>query len=252
MKIKVTHRHNDPAHISIFTGITCNLACTICGPSASSRWRSELGMGKFSYDEYTIDSSEIITEVEDYDFSNVEYVRFGGGEPLLNNTSLAIFKRLNRKVDILLHSNGTVLPTQEYLAEFFRFDRFVLVFSVDDVEEQFEFLRWPAKWNNVVDNILWMKENCPSNVRFAFNTVVSLLNEPTHTRVRDWANQHIPTNNAGIETVWFTNETNGLLNRISDANSQDSVQFLDQLDTRRGTNWRKTFPIYASNFVVTA
>jgi len=247
MTIRVNQWRNQPTKVAIFTGITCNLACTLCGPGASSKWRSELGMGKFSQDEYTLEPGEIITEVEDYDFSKLEHVTFGGGEPLLNKSSLEIFRALDSNVDILFHSNGTVLPSQEYLDQFARFDQFLLVFSIDDIEEQFELLRWPAKWNEVVDNILWMKEHCPQNVRFAFNTVVSRLNEPTHTRVQDWIDLNISTNRAGVDTVWFTNETNGLLNRIVTTDSRDPVQILDTLDVQRGTNWRKTFPIYATS-----
>lgn len=247
MAIRINQWPNQPTKVAIFTGITCNLACTLCGPGASSLWRSELGMGKFSHDEYTLEKDEIITEVDDYDFLKLDHVTFGGGEPLLNKSSLEIFKKLNDRTEILFHSNGTTLPNQDYLDQFARFDNFILVFSIDDIEEQFELLRWPAKWNKVVENILWYKENCPPNVRFAFNTVVSQLNDQSHTRVHNWVQQHIPTNRAGVNTVWFTNETNGLLNRLEKTDTRDPVKFLDELDARRGTNWRKTFPIYSSS-----
>ena len=246
MAIRINPWPNQPTKVAIFTGITCNLACTLCGPGASSLWRSELGLGKYSDDEYTLEKDELITEVANYDFSKLEHVTFSGGEPLLNKSSLEILKALNINTSIQFHSNGTTLPTHEFLEQFARFEKFVLVFSIDDIEEQFELLRWPAEWNKVVSNILWMKENCPLNVVFSFNTVVSQLNESTHTRVRDWIKQHIPTNRAGTSTEWFTNETNGLLNRITKTDNRDPVQFLDELDQQRNTNWRKTFPIYAA------
>lgn len=246
MAIRINQWRNQPTKVAIFTGITCNLACTLCGPGASSLWRSEMGLGKFSHDEYTLEPDEIVTEVAEYDFSKLEHVTFGGGEPLLNKSSMEIFRALDSSVDILFHSNGTTLPSQEYLDQFARFDQFLLVFSIDDIEEQFELLRWPAKWNEVTKNIEWMKENCPPNVRFAFNTVVSQLNEPTYARVQDWVQQHIPANKAGVNTVCFTNETNGLLNRQEKTDSRNPAEFLDGLDRRRNTNWRKTFPIYAS------
>lgn len=243
MKIRINHHPARPTHVAIFTGITCNLACTLCGPNASSLWRSELDMGKYSDSEYTLEPDEVITEVSDYDFSKIEHVTFGGGEPLLNKSSLEIFKAINDSTDILFHSNGTLLPSAEYLEQFARFKDFILVFSIDDIEEQFELLRWPAKWDKVADNILWVRENCPPNVRFAFNTVVSKLNDKTHVRVKDWIDQNIPANKAGVETVWFTNETNGLLNRTSVTDTRDPIEFLDKLDASRGTDWRKVFPL---------
>lgn len=246
MAIRINQWPNQPTKVAIFTGITCNLACTLCGPSASSLWRSELDMEKFTHDEYTLEKDEIVTEVGDYDFSKLDHVTFSGGEPLLNKSSLEILKALNVDTEILFHSNGTLIPDQEYLEQFARFSNFTLVFSIDDIEDQFEFLRWPAQWSKVVDNILWMQKNCPPNVRFAFNTVVSQLNDLSHTRVKDWVQQNIPTNKAGVNTVCFTNESNGLLNRLYQIDSRDPVTFLDELDERRGTNWRQTFPIYAA------
>jgi len=247
MKIRVNPHPKNPRNVAIFTGIICNLACTLCGPGASSKWRAELGEGKYLGADHELYDDEVEVEVADYDFSNVEHVTFGGGEPLLNKSSLEILKVLDSDTSILFHSNGTTLPPQEYLDEFARFNNFLLVFSIDDIKEQFELLRWPGKWNEVAENIIWYKEHCPDNVRFAFNTVVSQLNDQTHTRVRDWVQQNFPTNRAGVNTDWFTNETNGLLNRTTTTDSRDPTKFLDDLDERRGTNWRKTFPIYAAS-----
>lgn len=244
MSIRINPWPNQPTKVAIFTGITCNLACTLCGPNASSLWRSELGMGKFSHREYTLEKNEIVTEVEDYDFSKIEHVTFSGGEPLLNKSTLGILQRLNPSTNIHFHSNGTVLPPQEYLDEFARFDNFLLVFSIDDVEEQFEYLRWPGKWSEVVDNILWFRDNAPNNIKFAFNVVISQLNEPTYQRVEQWMKQHLPKNKQGVDTIFYTNETNGLFNRVSKLDSRDPVGFLDEVDQRRGTDWRRTFPIF--------
>lgn len=234
MKIKVYPWPNQPTKIAIFTGITCNLACLLCGPGASSRWRAELGLEKFN---------DLDTNVEDYDFSKIEHVTFTGGEPLLNETTLEILRRLNSDTNIHFHSNGTVLPTQEHLEQFARFEKFLLVFSIDDVEQQFEYLRWPAKWSDVVDNIFWFRDNAPDNVKFAFNVVVSKLNEDSYHRVKDWMSQHLPQNKKGIDTIFYTNETNGLLHRTENLDNRNPVKFLDEIDSRRGTNWKLAFPL---------
>lgn len=243
MKVRIDPWPNQPTKVAIFTGITCNLACTLCGPNASSLWRAELGLGKYSWDEYPSDGKEIVTEVKDYDFSKLEHVTFGGGEPLLNKTSLEILRALPNDVDILFHSNGTMVPSKEYLDEFARFKDFLLVFSIDDIEEQFEYLRYPGKWDKVSKNILQTRDVCSDNVRFAFNSVVSLLNAGTYTRVHDWVKANIPTNKTGVETVCFTNESNGLLSRVSTVDTRDNKKFLNEMDQRRGTNWQKVFPL---------
>ena len=73
---------------------------------------------------------------------------------------MIILKKLKSNTPVLIHLNGTVLPTQDFLNECSRFDDIHLVFSIDDIEEQFEFLRYPANWNKVLKNILWLQDNC--------------------------------------------------------------------------------------------
>ena len=117
-------------------------------------------------------------------------------------------------------------------------------FSLDDTEERFEFLRYPAKWDKVVANMFWMKDNCPDNVEFAVNTVISVLNQSTYATVEQWIKNNIPTNKAGKLTSCDTNESNGLLNRFKRQKykGMSEIEFLDKLDARRKTNWRNTFP----------
>lgn len=234
MKVQVYPWPNQVNKVAIYTGNTCNLACVMCGPGASSRWREELGLGKYD---------ELDTDIADVDIENLEHVTFTGGEPLLNKVSLEILKRLQPTASIQFHSNGTVLPTQEYLELFARFNNIIVVFSIDDIEEQFEYLRWPGKWSEVASNIMWFKNNCPDNVRFAFNVVVSRLNEYTYHRVEDWAREHIHTNNLGVKTEVFINEPNGLLRRSTNENSCDPNVYLNNIDRRRGTSWQKVFPL---------
>ena len=176
MKVRVNPWPGETKKVAVFTGIVCNLACVVCGPGASSKWRSELGMGRYNEDEYTPMPGEITVEVEDYDWLSLEHVTFSGGEPMLNQSTLLILKNLNENCNVHFHSNGTQQPSDEFLEAFARFKSFDITFSIDDIEEQFEYLRWPAKWSEVTENILWCRENCPPNIRFEFNSVVSKLN----------------------------------------------------------------------------
>jgi sulfatase maturation enzyme AslB (radical SAM superfamily) len=184
--------------------------------------------------------------VGNVDFTNAISVTVGGGEPILNKSTLPLIQQINDDTTVTVHLNGTVLPSQELLDECARFNNISFTLSIDDTEERFEFLRYPANWNKVVDNIAWLKNNCPDNIIFSVNTVVSLLNENTYTTVAEWIKKHLPTNRAGKETVCFTNESNGLLNRFTyNGKEEEYVKFLDKLDQQRNTSWRNTFPAAA-------
>lgn len=239
MKIKVYPWPEDPSKLAVYTGNTCNLACILCSPEASSKWRGELGLGKYT---------GLDTEIDDYDFSKFKHVTFTGGEPLLNESTLEVLKKLKNNVSIQFHANGTVLPSDDYLVEFSRFLNFTLVFSIDDIEEQFEYLRWPAKWDEVSNNVIWFKDNCPDNVKFGINVVVSVLNIKTHHRVKEWADKIIPANRAGIMTVVDTNKAKFRLSGELGENMKDDMVFLFKVDTRRKTNYKNVFPENNLNF----
>ena len=228
--IRIGTNLQSPESISVYTGNICNLACVLCGPEASSKWRAELGLGK---------ESSVMVDESTVDLSNINHVTFGGGEPLLNKSTLALMQRLNSNVSLLIHLNGTVLPTAEFLNECTRFDQIIFSISIDDIKEQFEYLRWPAKWNDVVENVHWLVKNCPSNIKFAVNTVISSLNEHTYCRVANWVKTTLPS-----DTEWHTNESNAMLNRFEKLDSRDPVKYLDRIDGRRNTNWKITFPLF--------
>ena len=234
---RIDRSEKNPNLISIFTGEVCNLACTLCAPDSSTRWQYELK-------QYSIQRNQPIDNTDSVDFAGAISITFGGGEPVLNKSTMPLLKKINSDTRVMMHFNGTILPSQELLDECSRFDSMQFTFSLDDTEERFEFLRYPAKWDKVVANMFWMKDNCPDNVEFAVNTVISVLNQSTYATVEQWIKNNIPTNKAGKLTSCDTNESNGLLNRFKRQKykGMSEIEFLDKLDARRKTNWRNTFP----------
>ena len=228
--LRIDPNSENPRAISVFTGDICNLACVLCDPPASTRWQSEVGQQQKRW--------RIEPDIDSFDFINIDSILFGGGEPVLNKTTLPILKKVSNDTPVWIHLNGTVLPSEELLKECARFSQVKFSFSIDDIEEQFEFLRYPASWNQVVKNILWLRDNCSPNIRFGFNTVISVLNESTYRRVEEWGRKHMPR-----RTAYYTNESNGRLNRFTYKETlAEDVAFLDKLDEKRNTDWRQVFP----------
>jgi organic radical activating enzyme len=214
-------------HVAVFTGDTCNLACVLCGPDASTLWQYELGI-----------KQKRQTIVEDFNFVGYNSVLFTGGEPFLNRHLVEILQKLDKDTKVLIHTNGTVLPSQEQIDACKKFTNISFIFSIDDIEEQFEFLRYPAKWCQVTDNILHLKKTLPKNISMAFLTVVSMLNEPTYLRVESWVRD-----NFSLEIPWGTQDANGIFNKMKYSTCiGECIKFLDSLDARRKTDWKKIFP----------
>jgi len=107
------------------------------------------------------------------------------------------------------------------------------VFSLDGIGKRFEYLRWPAQWDQVVQNVLWLFENAPDNVEFGLNVTISQLNKHYQDEIIDWVNQTIPHNKQGKPTHISYNQSWKTLRQ----------RYLDDLDIKRNLNWRETFPL---------
>jgi sulfatase maturation enzyme AslB (radical SAM superfamily) len=130
-----------------------------------------------------------------------------------------------------------VLPKQSFLDKSSRLQNIRYVFSIDGVGQRFEYLRWPAKWDQVIKNILWLWKHAPDNVEFGVNITISQLNNHYLTEIVDWVDQNISCNRQGKTTHVSYNQTGDILTQ----------KYLDDLDKKRNLNWRKLFPLAIEN-----
>jgi MoaA/NifB/PqqE/SkfB family radical SAM enzyme len=225
----VARPKNFPTTATIFPGYVCNLACVMCSPQFSSKWRTEL-------------NAPVIGKVgispDKYDFTGVDTVIIGGGEPLLNKETFELLDILDPSVYVSMHHNGTILPTASFYNQCSKFKEFKIVFSIDDTNERFEYIRYPGKWNTVEQNILKIVNDAPENVSFDFNITVSELNSQSHTSVIEW----IAANS--ISATYSINSSHG----FTQTTFAQDIPSLDAMDKRRNTNWRTTFPEIADKY----
>jgi sulfatase maturation enzyme AslB (radical SAM superfamily) len=107
---------------------------------------------------------------------------FYGGEPFLSKKMWHLLERaddLGYAKDIELHynTNGTTWPEAQIKA-WSRFKQVNLSFSIDGTDEQFEYMRYPAKWNIVKTNIDKAREfrDTYSNMQLSWCITLSTLN----------------------------------------------------------------------------
>lgn len=163
----------------------------------------------------------------------------GGGEPVLNFSTETLLANLNKDQTVSVHFNGTVRPSQSFLDKSSELSNIHYVFSIDGVNKRFEYLRWPAKWDQVVQNILWLFEHAPDNVEFGINITISKLNQHYQDEIVDWVSQTIPQNRQGKSTYISYNQAGDILKQ----------KYLDDLDQKRNLDWRKTFPLAVDNII---
>ena len=163
---KWTGQQNGLVYVDLSMGNTCNIKCRTCSPHASSQWSQELYDTKYikiatkeeyfkeirKYSKSYDDESPFWKELED-SLSTIRHLEFYGGEPLLSKKMWSILEKaveLGYSKDIDLHyaTNGTTWPIQTHLWS--NFKTVNLSFSIDGITDQFEYMRYPAKWNDVM------------------------------------------------------------------------------------------------------
>ena len=145
----------------------CNLACITCGPRFSSRWVVEaekMGL-PFYYPPKSRASKNVLFDT--LEVKDLRRVYFNGGEPFLTDDHIRVLKKVQQHgdisaLDVNYNTNGTVLPTQEVFDIWKKCRSVKVMFSIDAVGSAFEFIRYPASWQEVNENLIVMRQACPS------------------------------------------------------------------------------------------
>jgi molybdenum cofactor biosynthesis enzyme MoaA len=170
----------------------CNLKCRICGPYCSSNWLKEsLDTGEYhehtikifsKYSERKFVDNEVNFEIFNKLLPNLHIIEFYGGEPLMQPEHTKIMNILNSypnveqlNLELFYNTNGTFYD-ESVIETWNKMGIVELNISLDDIEDRFEYQRYPAKWKEVLKNINLYKENCNSNVKMHLYCTVSLYN----------------------------------------------------------------------------
>ena len=134
----------------------CNNKCRMCGPELSTSWYSDAK-------KLGIKHSGIIaknTILDDYDLSELRFIKLLGGEPLMEEAKLIdLLKKCNRQeLTLLLITNATIKPKGELYDLLREVKKLKVELSVDSYGTLNDFLRKGSLWNEVESNILWFKE----------------------------------------------------------------------------------------------
>ena len=156
------------AKLELNLGNTCNIKCRTCHSTISSTWMKEdydLNHKTISFKDYsanmkkyhqTYDEDSPFWEDLTDNLPTIKQFDFYGGEPFLSKKMWEILKICVDKgyaSDIELHynTNGTNWPKEVEL--FKNFKSVNLSFSIDGIGERFEYMRYPAVWDEVKENM---------------------------------------------------------------------------------------------------
>lgn len=186
--------------VELYLGNTCNLKCRTCNPYSSSQWVNEyfeVYLKDKSTNNYT-DASQFAIKINSnrtwhHDGSpfwddlkshlhTIKAFLIYGGEPWLSKSMWAMLQTcidldVAKNISLNFATNGTQY-NQDKIELFKHFKNVSILVSIDAVGKQFEYMRHPAKWDNVFDNcqkLLQLRNTAP-NVKVIWSPVISILN----------------------------------------------------------------------------
>jgi uncharacterized Fe-S cluster-containing radical SAM superfamily protein len=205
-----------PVAVDIYLDNTCNAACVTCGEYSSTLWYKEnqkLLNKSFqinsNVDNIDANLNQIVTE---FDYSQLKYVKFYGGEPLFTDTHLKFLKTILNPENVTVHytTNGSIFPSDETLAMWNRFKTIVFAASIDGVDQQFNYVRWPLSWSKVSSNLLRLRAQRLHNVIFRIEFTVNFLNAWYYDQVQKWMIDHWNMNEFGDLTELNVHSCHGV------------------------------------------
>jgi len=151
----------------------CNLKCVYCDGNHSSRHNKNEIIFSFQDDGFR--------EKFLYNIENIKECWFSSGESFLQPNYfwalMELKKRNLENVKVSIITNGTILneKTKLFLSVLNSFKDPHILFSVDSIEKRFEIIRQGSNWNDVLENIKYIRDNY-KNIRMIFQPVISILN----------------------------------------------------------------------------
>ena len=267
-----------PQRIDLLFDRSCNLACRTCGPESSTFWEKHLRDARLPVNIETGSNNNLETikkVLTNLDLGNLKQIQFCGGETLLGNiywnTAELIAELVPDAGDRILlgfQTNGTQPIEEKHYRIIEKFKLVKFMISIDGTHDRFEYLRWPANWNQVVDNIFRIREKVPGNVMFFIQECTSNLNLYYFNEVGNWIKNNFGTNRFGDKTDHSTQlavhsylDVNTITQEYFDAiqgtkmaefvsvdwqeNPKKIRTFIEKtemFDQLRGQDWKKTFP----------
>lgn len=260
-------------------GNHCNLKCTTCSDELSSGWISENKKFKIATKSVEIldNDHEVWQHMRD-NASAIATIEFVGGEPFMmcqeaQSSLFEFFVRTGHAYHIRIkyNTNGTRLPTEQSVY-WSKFKAVEINVSADGINDKFEYLRYPADWTQVNNNIKLYKRlqatKVPKLELTVMHTIsivnigyvqemldyckqqdlkifINMLEYPqvlnvfsASPKIKDWIISRI----GNVDHPVIQNMLQSLDQGSNNVTGQDILNYLTPLDQRRDLSVSGTFP----------
>ena len=169
-----------PQILKIYTSTLCNSTCVTCNPKFSTAWASLKGIPIVNQ---TINNSRLDT----INWEEVKMLSLLGGEPLYEKKNLEILEKLyqvgNHDCFIDVTTNASVKLSDKHLSMLSKFKKVNFCLSIDGIGKEFEYIRYPLKWDAVESNIAEYRK---AGISLSISFTISNLNILSYDKITHW------------------------------------------------------------------
>lgn len=252
---------------------TCDLKCVTCWAEQSSSIANEQGIPVRHTPKQL---AENFIDFVNRNQHTLQEVYLSGGEPTLIKYNLTLLKKLNKRSDLLLRVNSNMMWDQDnaIIKEILKFPNVLFTCSADALGEKFEYIRRGASWKKFIANLYFLQKQ--PNVEIRINSVFFVLQSTqlietieyfkfnmgiknftinkcgmghTYLRCRNLP-EHVKqkVKQDIIEAIEKYNDDLNLVGQLKNCyyelevlKTDDYADYLDNIDSIEGTNWREVF-----------
>jgi len=261
----------DCVSLDLYLYKRCNAACLSCSPTFSSTWDRY----KRKYDNNHVltsaNSDDLFQEfIDSVKLDKLQFLFIQGGEPFYSKTNLNILEHLldihpnTFDITINYQTNGSILPTDQIMEYWKKFKSVIISYSIDDINDRFNYLRWPLDWNRVSQNIKTMIET--TEIKFRFNCTINPLNILDYNNLESWILETVPSDRliriraggnigeldirhspknlreAVLKKYHPEHEISRLVGNPETYDYHKMINYVEKHDKLRQLDWKKTFP----------
>lgn len=193
-----------PITLDLKLGNICNSKCRICTSFASSQWgKEEIAIDPLNKDRvmqfnhsgsWPKRNDNFWKEVDEW-APTLKKLEFFGGEPLLIDRHYDILEKcvelgVAKDISISYNTNGSIFP-EDKVDLWKEFKSVLIFFSIDDVNDRFNYIRHPGKFDQVIEN-MHKFSNLEGNFEFGIFQTIGILNICTMNDLTTFCNEHLP------------------------------------------------------------
>lgn len=146
-------------YLEITMGNYCNLKCRTCSSDLSTTWEDDDAILSNYYKERKVTKiNNIEKEWSIDDFSNIEEIKFTGGEPMLHPNFIKVLDILISSgraslITLDIFTNASWVPRDKVISRLNQFGKIFINLSVDGVGEVNDYIRYPSEWSIVNESV---------------------------------------------------------------------------------------------------